>query len=278
MSGHAKTDRAEDMSAALAPVHIRRSDRPWTGYLLILILLIVWELTSVFKLVDPFFLPPVRSIAASGATLVESGDLLRHLGSSAWRLALGYGLGVVLAIAMGLVIGYYREAYKAFSPLIELLRPLPSAALIPVAILFLGIGDGMKIFIISWAAFFPVVINTSDGVRGVDPILLDTARTFQLTEWEIFRSVLIPASAPQVVTGMRVSLGIAIILVVISEMVAGNTGIGYLILNAQRSFEVPAMFAAIFVLAICGYFLSQMFIWIERGKLRWRYLSEHRES
>jgi ABC-type nitrate/sulfonate/bicarbonate transport system permease component len=274
---HAESARSNVAPAALAEVPVRRSDRPWTGYLLILLLLVLWELASDFRLVDPFFLPPVRSIAAAGVALVQSGDLLNHLGSSAWRLAVGYGLGVILAIAMGLLIGYYREAHKAFSPLIELLRPLPSAALIPVAILFLGIGDGMKIFIIAWAAFFPVVINTSDGVRGVDTVLLDTARTFQLTEWEIFRSILIPATAPQVVTGMRVSLGIAIILVVISEMVAGNTGIGYLILNAQRSFAVAEMFAAIFVLVICGYALSQMFIWIERRKLRWHYLSEQQE-
>ncbi len=267
----------DDVPAALAQARVRRSDRPWSGYLLILVLLSLWELASDLKVVDPFFLPPVRSIAAAGVNLLLSGDLFSHLGTSAWHLALGYSVGVILAIAIGLLIGYYREAYKALSPLIELLRPLPSAALIPVAILFLGIGDSMKIFIIAWAAFFPVVINTSDGVRGVDTVLLDTARTFQLTQWELFRSILIPATAPQVVTGMRISLGIAIILVVISEMVAGNTGIGYLILNAQRSFEVPAMFAAIFVLVICGYSLSQMFIWVEHRKLRWRYLSEQQE-
>jgi ABC-type nitrate/sulfonate/bicarbonate transport system permease component len=151
------------------------------------------------------------------------------------------------------------------------LRPIPSPAYIPIVILLLGIDDEMKIFMIAFAAFFPVLLNTYSGVRSVDPVQIQTARTFGVKGNKLLWQVVIPAASPYIFTGMRVSLAIALILVVISEMVASNNGIGYFILSAQRGFKVREMFAGVITLAIVGYSLNRLFVFVENRVLGWYY-------
>jgi ABC-type nitrate/sulfonate/bicarbonate transport system permease component len=153
--------------------------------------------------------------------------------------------------------------------LTEVLRPIPSPAYIPIAILFLGLGDEMKIFMIAFSCVFPILLNTYAGVKSVDPIQIDTARTFGLGAWAIMRKVIIPAASPQIFTGMRVSLAIALIMVVISEMVASVDGIGFYILNAERSFRVLDVYAGVITLGCLGYALNWMFVGLERWILHW---------
>jgi ABC-type nitrate/sulfonate/bicarbonate transport system permease component len=140
---------------------------------------------------------------------------------------------------------------------------------VPIAILFLGLGNEMKIFTIAFSCFFPVLLNTYAGVRSVDPIQINTARTFGKSAAVTLRKVILPAALPQIFTGMRISLAIALIMVVISEMVASVDGIGYFILSAQRSFRVPDMYAGVITLGLLGYALNAVFMRIERRVLRW---------
>ena len=156
-------------------------------------------------------------------------------------------------------------------PITEVLRPIPSPAYLPIVILFLGIDDEMKIFMIAFASFFPVLLNTYSGVRSVDPVQLQTARTFGVAGWKLLWQIVLPASSPYIFTGMRVSLAVALIVMVISEMVAASSGIGYFILSAQRGFKIREMFAGVLTLAALGYVLNRLFLAIENRVLAWHY-------
>ena len=240
------------------------------GVVLIVVLLAFWQLVTTTGIVHSPSLPPVSTIFAAWWTLIVSGEIARQLGPSLWRLFIGYSLAAAVGIAVGLLMGYFRVVYNLLEPLTELLRPIPSPAYIPLAILFLGLGNEMKYFVIFFACVFPILLNAQSGVRAIDPVQINTGRTFGLTRAQIVRKIILPAALPSILTGMRVSLGIALIVVVIAEMVASNNGIGFFILNSQRFFNVADMFAGIFTLALLGYALNAVFLRVEAHVLRWR--------
>ena len=150
----------------------------WLGFALIVALLALWEIASVLKWVDTFTVPRMSSVATTIWDLLRSGVLPREVGASLWRMLAGYAIGVFSGIAVGMLMGSFRTVYHLLEPLTEILRPIPSPAYVPLAILFLGIDDEMKVFMIAFASFFPVLLNTYSGVRSVDPVQLGTASTF----------------------------------------------------------------------------------------------------
>ncbi len=192
--------------------------------------------------------PPMSAVLATWWGLILSGELFRELGDSLWRMFAGYFIGVSLGVLLGLLMGYVRFFYNLLEPITEVLRPIPSPAYLPIVILFLGIDDEMKIFMIAFASLFPVLINTYSGVRSVDPIQLQTARTFGVSGRKLVWQIVLPAASPYIFTGMRISLAVALIVMVISEMVAASSGIGYFILSAQRGFKIREMFAGVLTL------------------------------
>ena len=240
------------------------------GVLLILGLLALWEASVRLGWVLSPTWPAVSAVFATFWTNLADGTYAAVIGSSLRRLFIGYFLAVVLAVGLGLAMGVWRRFYLLAEPLVEFLRPIPSPAYLPMAILFLGIDDAMKVFMVAFAAFFPILLNTVSGVRSVDPILLETGKTFGYGRWQIVRKILLPASAGFVLTGMRISLAIALIVTVIAEMVAGNSGIGFYVLNAQRSFLVPEMYAGVIALAVVGFALNKIFVFVESLLLRWQ--------
>ncbi len=242
----------------------------WPGFVLFALILVAWEFASAEKLVDPVSIPRVSVILASWADSLRNGQMLNALLPSLWRIFGGFGLAVIVAVPLGLLMGSISLFYRLFEPLTEFIRPIPAAAYIPVAILFLGIGNEMKIFVVFLACLFPILLNTYGGVRGVDPVLVDTGRTFGVSRLKALRQIVFPAALPSILTGMRISLGIALIVAVVSEMIAGNSGIGYFILDMQRVFRVSDMFAGIFTLGLLGFFINFVFLKIEQHMLRWR--------
>lgn len=239
------------------------------GATIVILLLLTWELFSRLSLIDPLYMPPVTSILEALWSVLRTGELPGHYAASLVRAGMGYGLATLCGVVFGTVIGYALIAYNLTEPLVELLRPIPSTALIPLAILFLGIGDEMKVFIIAWASFWPILLNTIDGVRSVDRLLVDTALTFGSERREIIRKIILPAAAPQIATGMRVSLALALILTVVVEMISGNNGIGFFILDSERAFRIKEMFAGTFSLAVVGYLLNRLFITADSYLLGW---------
>src|SRR5262249_37391925 len=173
----------------------------------------------------------------------------------------------------GLGRACFRALSNLFESLVELLRPIPGPAYLPVLVLFVGIGNDMKVILVFIAAFFPILLNTYSGVRAIDPVQLDTARTLGLTTMQTLREVVLPAAAPNILTGMRISLAISLILAILAEMIVSNDGLGYFTPLAERTFKVPDMYAGIFTLALFGYVLNRLFLLAESRLIRW-----HQES
>ncbi len=242
----------------------------WPGFALIAAILIIWELCSAWSIVDPVLLPRVSVIMTAWIERIVSGELPRELVPSLVRVFVGFTLASVFGILLGALMGVTPFIYRLLAPITEFVRPIPSSAYIPVAILFLGIGDQMKIFVVFLTCLFPILLNTYGGVRGVDPVLIDTGRTFCVSRTMGLTRIILPAALASILTGMRISLGLALVVVVVAEMIAGSNGIGYFILQMQRIFQIPEMFAGIFTLGVLGYALNMGFLRIERYVLRWR--------
>ncbi len=241
----------------------------WIGVAFIGVLLAAWEATSRSGVLPTLSFPPVTVILGTWAELLASGELLRELLPSLARMFGGYFIGVALGVGVGLLMGMWRFFYNLLEPVTEFLRPIPSPAYIPIVILFLGIDNEMKLFMIAFASFFPVLLNTYSGVRSVDPVQLQTARTFGVDGRKLLWQIVLPSASPYVFTGMRVSLAVALIVMVISEMVAASNGIGYFILAAQRGFKIREMYAGVLTLALVGYVLNRLFLAVENRVLAW---------
>lgn len=243
-----------------------------SGVILILLLLALWQFSALYVMDTPTW-PPVTRIFQAWVSDLLDGTLITNLLATFWRQMLGYWLAVVLGIGVGLAMGYFRVAYNLMEPLIEVFRPIPGPAYLPVLVLFVGIGDEMKVVLILVASLFPILLNTYSGVRAIDPVQFDTARTLGLTTMQTLREIVLPAALPQILTGMRISLAISLILAILSEMIVSNDGLGYFTLLAERTFKVPDMYAGIFTLAMFGYALNRLFLFGEARLIRW-----HQES
>ncbi len=185
------------------------------------------------------------------------------------RLGAGYAIAVLAGVALGLPLGLSRTARRAAMPLVEYWRAMPPPALLPIFFALLGIGNVEKIWLIAFVCLFPVLLNTIDGVRAIDPTLADTARSYGVRGLERIRRIVLPSALPQIVAGMRTSLSIAVIMMVISELYASTSGIGYFVLQAKNTFQIPAMWSGILLLGLLGYLLNLVFVLAERRFMAW---------
>jgi len=188
---------------------------------------------------------------------------------SLWRLVVGYLLAVLLGVALGALIGTFRSVRSLLEPVLEFLRAFPPPVLVPAAILISGIGDRTKILVIVFGCVWPVLLNTIEGVRGRDEVLSDTCRTYGITGTLRLRHLVLRAASPQIITGARQALPLAIILMVISEMMAANEGLGFTVLQFQRGFQIPEMWSGVLLLGLIGIVLSLLFRLAERSLLGW---------
>ena len=241
------------------------------GLVFIFGLAAVWEILAQTEGVNPLIVPPPSKILKNFFELSWSGQIPAQIIVSMKRAFLGYALAAAVFIPLGIAMGLYRPVYRFFEVVVEILRPVPPPVLIPVAMLIFGLGDEMKIFVIFFSCAWPILLNTIDGVRNLDWVLLNTAKTFGLSRGKIWWQVILPACSPQIITGLRVSLPIMLILVVISEMIGSTDGIGYFILDSQRRFRVAQMYAGMLSLALLGYALNQVFNLLHRWLLGWHW-------
>jgi ABC-type nitrate/sulfonate/bicarbonate transport system permease component len=240
------------------------------GVVALFALMAAWELVARAGWVNPLLFPALSKILGSFFALIASGEIPGQVARSMERAAAGYFLAAAVCIPLGVAMGLFQRVQRALEIVVETLRPIPPPVVIPVAMLFFGIGDGMKVFVIFFSCAWPILLNTIDGVRNIDRLLVDTARTFGLKRGKTILRVVLPAAAPQILTGLRISLSITLILVVISEMVGSSDGIGYFILNAQRRLKIDQMYAGMIALALLGYFLNQAFFALSKRLLRGR--------
>jgi ABC-type nitrate/sulfonate/bicarbonate transport system permease component len=185
------------------------------------------------------------------------------------RLLGGWAASVVVGVAIGLLIGRSRTAYDYVDPLIQFFRALPPPALIPVFIVLFKITNEMRVSVIIFGVIWPIILNAADGARSVEPVQLDTAQVFKLTRFERVRRIILPAAGPKIFAGLRISLSMALILMVVSELIASTDGIGYTLAGARDSFDLPGMWSCIVLLGILGYLLNTALGQVERRVLAW---------
>ncbi|WP_199185322.1 ABC transporter permease [Cryobacterium sp. Y50] len=237
--------------------------------------MVLWQIAAVAG--DSLYFPPPSEIAVRMYELWFSGPspwfvtpaLVADIGSSLGRMFAGWGIAVVLGVALGIAIGRSRVVSQLVDPIVHFLRSTPGPALIPVFLILLGTDNLMRISLIAFGSIWPVLLNSIDGVRAIDSTQLETGRAFGLP-WRarIFR-IVIPAAMPKIFAGIQVSLAVALVLMVISELTVSTDGIGHQLLTAQQTFALTDMWAGIALLAILGYLLNLGFTVIERRVLRW---------
>lgn len=245
------------------------------GWTIVVLLLLLWQaVSSVYPMPQ---LPPLTEIATVWLDQVRNGDLLTALLDTLRITALGYLIATTAGVLLGFLMGRVAVVWGAAEPIVELLRQLPISALLPLLILYLGIGDSFKIVIVVLAAAFPILLNSFAGARSLSATMRMTAQTFQLNWLEAQIEIGLPAALPYILVGMRQALGVTLVIAVVTGMLAGNSGIGYFILQAQQVLDVKALFAGIFTIAAVGYLLNALFLVAEQRLTRWRSLaSTHR--
>lgn len=218
---------------------------------------------------DSFYFPPLTEMLEAFRENWLFAEVEAYVWPSLFRLGVGFGMCVVIGILLGLLLGSSQWLARFTNPVTDFLRALPPPVFIPFGILLLGIGNGMKLFVIVLGSVWPILLNTVDGVRGVDTTLLNTTRVYGIPRLARLRWVIIPAASPQIFAGMRTALSLSLILVVVSELVASTDGIGYFILISQRTFAITDMWSGILLLGLVGYLANGALILVERRALRW---------
>lgn len=240
----------------------------WLPIVVIIVLMVLTPLWGIF------FLPPVTTVFKVFAESWFGARVVTDMLPSLARMIAGLALSIVIGVVGGVLLGLIDRLRRMTTPLIEFLRGMPSPALLPFGIVMFGIGDSMKIFIITLVCVFPILLNTVDGVRGLNRTKNMVAAVYRIQGWDRFRLVILPAALPQIFAGVRTSISLALIMIVFSEMVASANGIGHVILIAQRNYDMPEMWAGILLLGILGYLFNLLFSLIERRLLAWHRASK----
>lgn len=237
--------------------------------------LALWSLLSgavvVFQLFNPIFLPGPWLVLGNVLEMAVRGQLWVHLAATLERVALGFGTGAALGVGLGLAAGYFKPIRSVVEPLVEMLRPIPPLAVLPMFIVWVGIGETSKIGFITYATFFPIFLTTVTGVRQIDPLLLRAAQSLGARGVGLFTRVILRAALPDILTGLRLGVALAFFVIVISEFIGAEHGLGYLINDGRNFFLVPQMLGAAVVLGLLGYAGNALVRLLERRLNRWQH-------
>lgn len=235
----------------------------------LLLLALLWEAVTRLGFVSDLSLPPFSHVLAEFGGLLGS-DLWMHTSKSLYRGGVALGCAIVVGIVSGLAMARYRPVRVLLNPLMQALYPMPKSALIPLTIMWIGLGDASKITLIFIGCLLPVVVSTYNAARGVDEILLWSARGLGASEGEMLREVIFPAALPEILNGIRTALALSFILLVAGELIIANNGIGFLIDTLGEDGDLAAMFSAVLVISAIGFFADRLFVVFTRRMLRWR--------
>jgi sulfonate transport system permease protein len=248
----------------------RKTQTLLLGLIFPVLLLAVWQTAGNLGLISRTLLPTPLDIAASFADLIRSGELFVHLEISVYRAALGFVLGAGLGLIFGISAGFLRRFEQTLDPSIQMLRMIPHLAVTPLFILWFGFGELSKVLLIAKGAFFPVYVNTFLGIRGVDMKLFEVSRALQFSRFKQIALLIVPAALPNILLGIRLSLGVAWLGLVVAELMGSSEGIGYLIMDARQFSQTSIVFVGIIIFAIVGKLTDSLVRFLERRLLRWR--------
>lgn len=263
-----RAQRGPDIRAALTWTG-RAARRLTADYGLLIAFFAGWQIASTAGWLNPAVFPPIDRVAGALWTGLSSGALVDDIAISLQRAGIAFAAAVGLGIPLGLFMGQIRAVERALDPVLQLFRQTSALALYPVFILLLGLGEASKVFVIFWATLFPILLATIGGVKEVDPKLIEMARTFGASRLTTFRRVVLPASVPSIFVGLRLSATTALLLLIAAEMIGANKGVGFQVMNAQYNFQIPLMFAAIFLLAVLGLAANWVLVVLQRRLCRW---------
>jgi len=240
----------------------------WSG---VVVFFALWEAAPRLGWIDPYFAPPLSTVARALGDLAGEGTLFTHLLVSLWRGLSGLAAAVALGVPAGFLLGRrFPRTAEALGPLLRLLSQVNPFSLLPLFLLFFGIGETAKIAVVAWVSLWPILFYTVTAARTVDPLLVKTARSLGVGGFGLFRSVLLPGALPTLFTGVRIGAGLVFFMLVAAEMLGANAGVGWLVHNSAMNFQLPRMYAGAVAIVFLGYALNRGLLAIERTLFAWR--------
>jgi NitT/TauT family transport system permease protein len=233
-------------------------------------LLLLWELAAHVGFIDVRFFPAPSAVLERFAALSASGELWVHLAASLQRLFWGILVGGVPALALGIAMGLSRPLRAAINPLVSATYPIPKSAILPLMLLIFGLGEASKVAMVALGVFYPVLINTIAGVVNIPRIYLDVGRNFHAGRWQVFYTIALPGAVPSIFAGIKLGVGMGLILIAISEMIGAKNGIGYMIWNAWQILTVETMYVGLLVIAILGFLFAVALDALEQRLVPWQ--------
>lgn len=240
------------------------------GFIFPLVILAIWELAGKYEWISATLLPRPSDILITFIDLAASGELTGHLEVSLWRALGGFALGGGLGLLIGLLVGFNQNTEQTIDPTLQMLRTIPTLAVIPLFILWFGFGEVSKILLIAKGAFFPLYVNTFLGIRGVDSKLFAVAKVLQFNKWKQITLLILPAALPNILLGLRLSLGAAWLALVAAELMGSSKGVGYMIMDARQFSQTTVVFVGIIIFAVFGKLSDSLVRLFERKLLKWQ--------
>lgn len=258
-----------DFPSALAWSVLKSIGQRLLPWVVPIVLVLLWQLSSTLGWLSNRVLPAPLDVVSAFWTLAASGELWTHVKVSAARALTGLAIGGSLGLLLGLLTGSVRLAETLLDSTIQMVRNIPALAMIPLVILWFGIDESAKLFLIAVAVFFPIYLNTYHGIRNVDPGLIEMARTYGLSRWRLYREVILPGALSSILVGLRFSLGLMWVILIVAETISAQAGIGYLTMNAREFLQTDVVLVGILLYAILGKLADVFAKGLERYWLRW---------
>lgn len=247
-------------------IRIRDFLLPWA---LPIVLVVGWQLASWAGWLSTRILPSPEAIVVTFYKLSASGELWQHLAISSWRAVIGFSIGGSIGLVLGLITGVSKLGERLLDTSVQMLRNIPHLALIPLVILWFGIDESAKIFLVALGTLFPIYINTWHGIRNIDRGLIEMARSYGLSGWSLFIQVVLPGALPSIMVGVRFALGLMWLTLIVAETISASSGIGYLAMNAREFLQTDVVVVAIILYALLGKLADVSALMLERVWLRW---------
>jgi len=235
-----------------------------------IMMLLLWEILVRLGVLDARFFPAPSTILETFLALVSDGSLWANTWASLQRLFWGFLLGGVPALVLGIAIGLNRPLRALVDPLVATTYPIPKSAIFPLILLIFGLGEASKIVMVAIGVFYPVLVNSATGVLEISPIYHDVGRNFGANRWQVFRTIAFPGAVPHIMSGVKLGVGMGLILISIAEMIGAKSGLGYMIWNAWEILSVETMYVGLIVIALLGFLFSMILNEVERAIIPWR--------
>ncbi|MEP9351928.1 aliphatic sulfonate ABC transporter permease SsuC [Xanthobacter sp. KR7-225] len=248
---------------------LKRAVADGAGWILPALLLLGWEAAARLGEIPPTILPAPSDVAAALWKLTLSGDIFRHIGVSAWRALVGFAIGGSIGFALGLANGLSNASRAASDTTLQMVRNIPHLALIPLVILWFGIDEEAKVFLVALGVFFPIYINTLHGIRTVDPQLIEMGRIYGMSNLELFVRVILPGALPSIFVGLRYALGIMWLTLIVAETISASSGLGYMAMQAREFLLIDVVVLSILIYALLGKLADSAARLLERAFLKW---------